>query len=48
MKEKLYTARWTDHNGKEVTLKSALTIAELPKMIEALLYEGKNPEVIIV
>lgn len=48
MKEKLYTARWTDHNGNIVTLKSALTIQELPKMIEALLFEGKNPEVITI
>jgi len=45
---KLYTARWTTNNGKTVTLKSALTIEELPKMIEALLFEGKNPEVIVI
>ncbi len=43
---KLYTAKWTDTKGNVVTLKSALTIEELPKMIEALLFEGKNPEVI--
>jgi len=48
MTKKLYTAKWTTSKGDIVTLKSALTIEELPKMIEALLFEGKDPEVIIV
>jgi len=43
---KLYTAKWTTSKGNVVTLKSALTIEELPKILEALIFEGKNPEVI--
>jgi len=48
MEKKLYTAKWTDRSGKSVTLKSALTIEELPKMLEALLFEGKDPEVVLI
>jgi len=46
MTEKMYTIKWSIGNGEEVTLKSALTVEELPAFLEALTKEGKNPEII--